>query len=1463
VGTSPPGANDLAITHIKWQRRDVDNEPMDDLIIGLHAPHALDETAHLSLQLKHDLAWGDSPNNKTFRAVIRAAWDTFCDPKKGQFDRHGVVVGVEKSDFKSYREVIQKAQDCQSGSDFLRVIGRGAAKHKSFVALIRKVLDTFVQADKPGSSLSDDELWKFLKRFCLLQFDLLESDSKDKAFCCSNMQMGLALSTPGAARAMWNEIAGIVARSNRNSGSCDRETLREKLAPHLRTRPQPTDVAESPQVDAPVTMEKLAALFDSRLANQTSALGALIKGVDDRPEPSQQRIEEERIDAQVDTARGLIQKGYARAARQALNTIHADDPLTSRLEFRIKANLGVCASMLDENDEAIRLCREAFQHDKENPKAMIIGAQAELLDGQLNAALRLCESAMAREPKLADAASIYAQALLEAGRYADLRSWVNHEPWVEDEAKCAPHLARLDHHEGHIDAAIERLERFQKEANPEEDVTFTLAWLLLTRPYDTWKKKPLLSWNLPARMRRDLNRSTELYQNIIKARGEFDDRRQSALCLTNRAVALMLLNRDVEAQKDLQQASEITPDSPTVWINIGWLHLRNEKFEESVVAHEKAHALFEQEGIDDEKELGEDGLRWENTRGLAVALHRTDRWDRLRVHLASLIRWNGQALVDEAGVPLAAQALTYDFCNLLGLWLQAQDPAAPSGQGPLLEVQKQFSPLQNDVSAWLEHNFPDHPEVLALRGDLFWFKRRFRDAIKLMRRAVELLPKEHQDRGKLVLAEALFHMRRYRGCVPLFKATVSEFVINSHLKHYALALLRSGNLEEARRIAAHVRNMGRKGGEQEGKAVSVFSEIEAGCAQFAGDLALALRLRRGLMEQEPGRKDHALEVALLELELGNRQKAQAVLGAISLVHPEKDPELALRFAHAKVELRLPGALELGFQIWRAFPHNARYQVAYTTLFQSITRENDPMLRPEVVGPDCAVTLKTIGSNQPARTRLLLRHPDAQELTESEGDLSHPQWQALVGKRVGDRVTIAHQFGGDVEVEVTEIRHKFVYAFQETIHRLERGDITHEGFQVSDIEAEGGKEAWLRKMTKMMLQNRQGWELLEEFYRRHPIPLSVVGLVKNRFTLELWNDIGSAGRRFYSSDAGPEQVLQDAQALIGHQEIALDVTALGCICLLGFEVATKRRFSRLLVPQPVREELVLHLQRENRDGAASAYLTHDGLGLRYVEVDPKAHEQRIEFIERVLGFVDRECEVVPVPSLLLHSKWVTAIGKGAVASVLLAHERQVPMWSDDARLRKFGADQFGIKTTYFFPLLSHLRPFGLSEEDLFSALCRLTLHGYTYVWVPADVLIWRLRQDSLKLTNEARFLLFRSFNGQDVNLKWAAWELSFFIERLWNQQPRLLESQFRPILHAALESYVHRRSTKLAIGELQKTLRGFFRYDYSSLRLLLNDIARWQKDELRVVDYGSQFEIGRFETASIEQSLIIGHPHHRM
>lgn len=1460
LGTAPPGASDFDIAEVKWQRKDIDGIALDDLAISLNVPHAKQGRAFMALQLKHDINWGTSENNAIFQAVMRACWDTFCHPNYGQFDRFGVVVGVEKADYKTYRAVIQTAQNCASGKDFVQVIHKGGIKGKNFLALMRSALDAFLVADGADNPLSDDQIWKFLRQFCLLRFDLLEADSQNLAHCCTSLQLGIPLSSAPRAREVWNDLVRLVAESNRNAGSCDKALLKEKLARHLpKTDEKPTVAEPGAEATQPVTMEGIAELF-AQFDNQNKQSNPSLKMVDDSSDLSPRRIEEERIDAQVDAARAQIQSGHSKAARHTLEHIQAENPLSPRLQFRIKANLGICAWALGEDAVAVELCRAAYHQDPENPNAMVIGAQAELLDEKSDAAISLCEAALEREPRSTDAALIYIQALIAAGLHLKLQAWLEQEKWVTDEASCSPPLARLDSQNGDINAAIARLEKFQKapQSDADAEVAFHLAWLFLTRAYDVWKKTPLLSWKLPTQMKRDLERCAELYQQVIEVEKGADDFRQKMTCLCNRAVALMFLSRDEEAGEMLEQASRLNPQDPSIWVNTGWMHVKNNDFEAALVAQEKASALFDSARVGRGKELREGGERWENVRGLTVAYVKTNNWNKLRLHLAALMRWDGQALIDEDGMPLDGEALTYDFCGLIGTWLQALDDSTKQDLTPMQKPTRAATSQQAAIIHWLETAFPDHPEAVGLRADFAWLKGRYLESIKLMRRVVELASEKYNDRPTLILAEALFHLGRYRVSASLFKSTVSESVPTPHRQHYALALLRSGNLVEANRLAIYIRQLEPKNGKKHAPAVPLFSEIEAGCAEFIGDLETALRLRRELMEVEPHRSDHALEVALLELKMGNRARAQAVLQATQLLSPESDPPLAMRFAFAKGELRLAGALELGYKIWRAYPHDDALQISYLNLFHRITTENDPLLRPESVGVDCAVTFKTCGSNQPARTRILVRAGQRSELKEHEDDVEDARVQPLLGKRVGDIVTVARQWDDDIQIEITEIRHKFIYAFQEVIHRIERGDIQHEDFKVGNVELEGGFDLWKEKMAKMLLRTRRGWEQLAQLYRRRPVPLSAIALVKDRFCLELWGDVASVGGRFYSNEGSMEELLEDSLALIPHDCLVLDETALGCICLLNIEKQVVKRFPRLLVPRIVREQLFLQFQREIRSGDSMGYLTHDGRGLSYVEVAPEDHERRRKWLEQIIRFVDRHCEVVPVPALLQAGGWIQALGKGAVAAVLLAKERQVPMWSDDARLRYFGSVNYGTRCTYYFPVFRQLRNRGWELEAMQSALCRLSVHGYSYVLMPADLLLWRIRQDNLALTNETRALLFRAFNGRDVNLGWAAGQVAHLIDTLWHQTPKILDSQYRAILESALASYVFERSTDVAIQQLLREVKAHFHYEPVAFQRISNDIAQWQKEHLRVINAGSLLQVGRVTPATTEESLIL-HP----
>lgn len=1439
------GIPDLEVIEVKFQRRFIDDLPMDDIVVSYESPGAPRGKAQLSLQLKADLAWGDGESNQTFHEVMRACWDTFRSPDFARgHDAFGIVVSREKSDYHAYREVITTALQAADGADFTRMVTAAtSAKHREFLGLIRTKLNAFLKEDNFAQEVSEKELWLFVRSLQLLHFDVLDDGSRDYQNCLTQLKIFLGIKKTNRARDVWNELLRLAGESIPRAGSFRRDDLWRRLSMFHEIRLDEDDSyrkatsldGDAPNTRAPIPRE-MGIGSPSKLDHQVAEATTQSHRVDDSSDTSRVTAEA-KLEAKVDIARDLLMSGNIPDARKLLEQVRAWTafPLSARLQYRVAANLGSCAFASGDKPLAIAEYRAAYRQEKNNPKAMVIGAHAEILDDKPNDAIPLCEAALGIEPRFSDAARAYIYALKGAEKTEELAAWLERENWVSEDLNCIPALSEVDSEAGNLDKAIERLESARLRAPKNPEISSKLAAYLLSRGYETWKSNPQFSWRLEGPVRRDLEQVVALTKGLLDSENSGVDREAVAANSSNRSVALMLLGRDDEAMEELQKAVGLEPDSPTILLNLGWLRNKRGEADLAIEPLEKAVSQLQREA---------DDTWWEAVRGLAFAYFAAGKWANARQFIASSLDWDGHSF----NRTTQSEPDTFD---LIALWLVATQNLIRTEENP--DMQGDLAADARTALTWLETTAPDHPQALSARADFHWMEGQYLKATRLMRHAFQKATGARRERLALVLAESLFARRRYAAAVPLYKEVVKEDAPNVYLAHYVISLVRSKtNYEEALRIARQARSAIGRPKDSQRSILSTFLEVEASSAEYVGDWQVALDLRRKLVELMPERQEYRISLALLEYQNGGIQTARNILEAVSPPDPHQYPDLLMRLAEAKAVLLIPGSLELAYAVWRVSPLDAELQARYISVFNLVSASQNPLLHPIQVGLDCAVTVQV--HNEEWTRIIIAQNSLTKPLLPSEIPVNQPQARTLLGKEARDEVLLQQTQWGDVTGIITNVRHKYVYAYQETIARFGRGELKHGSFQVGRADSDGD---WLKKQAESLKAQREAWLFLAEIYQNQPLPLCAVGAVRHRHVLELWSEISSVGGRFYSAGGDISQIYKDWIGLDVDKPLVLEPTSLATIALLNIEQEVRAKFPNLFVAHAVWLELNEYLQKEALAPQASGYIWHDGVQLRYTETSPEEAENRRAFLTKIITFINSSCRVVSVPALLHEKVWPKWLGKGTIASILLAKDNNATLWTDDERLRRFAASNYSVKSTYFWPILISLRAAGWSVDNFKRALCKLSLQGYCLVYLFPEVLIWRLREDDLKLTKETRTLIFRNFNGHDTNVKWAARELAHFLHTLWVERP--LASKFRDILYACLESFVVERSTKPALQELREQLRFHFRFDEFSLRLLDNDLSRWEASNLRIINRGIALERGRIEVATLDSTLTIAHP----
>lgn len=229
---SAPGLENRAVTRVAVQQRN-QGEPLDDLIVdGI----ALDDSAaRLSLQVKRALTIG--AGNADFREVVSRAWATLAKPDfREDMDRVGAVTGtVDDARRRDVEDISAWARASASAESLLARFKPGAAGKKR-----RDVLDTFrtILSGEVCEEMLAESLYRLLRHFTLLKFDLLHEGATDQAHAIETLRPQLRDGTQ--AEALWDRLRVIAREGAGTAREFDRKALLLALGGRFRLAGAPS-----------------------------------------------------------------------------------------------------------------------------------------------------------------------------------------------------------------------------------------------------------------------------------------------------------------------------------------------------------------------------------------------------------------------------------------------------------------------------------------------------------------------------------------------------------------------------------------------------------------------------------------------------------------------------------------------------------------------------------------------------------------------------------------------------------------------------------------------------------------------------------------------------------------------------------------------------------------------------------------------------------------------------------------------------------------------------------------------------------------------------------------------------------------------------------------------------------------------------------------------------------------------
>lgn len=321
----------------------------------------------------------------------------------------------------------------------------------------------------------------------------------------------------------------------------------------------------------------------------------------------------------------------------------------------------------------------------------------------------------------------------------------------------------------------------------------------------------------------------------------------------------------------------------------------------------------------------------------------------------------------------------------------------------------------------------------------------------------------------------------------------------------------------------------------------------------------------------------------------------------------------------------------------------------------------------VVAPGCWIDLAGEGVADVAG---LIEEGQVPEVSSYAPD--HPLARAVLGKAVGDEVTLPQTFGTERRYRIREVKHRAIWL----LHDITR----HHGTRFPESTTMGEMTLKGDDITPVLDVARQSsaqGDAILAAYAKLAIPLEVLAALHHRPVIaiaELIRHLGGEIRTCLGSGEERDEAIADATVFAG-RGAALDLFTAWCAHHLGLLPALAAHFDHLAIPQSALDEL-LEMRERERPNLGREYMTLGFEGDQAVRTihPPEETTRRIALFDAAIAALRTYCRILPVDGSDDH-ELNSLVNRDTIRAmldpVLLARQHDLYLLSDDLHLRQLG------------------------------------------------------------------------------------------------------------------------------------------------------------------------------------------------
>ncbi|MEY3501596.1 MAG: hypothetical protein RL308_3269, partial [Bacteroidota bacterium] len=415
-------------------------------------------------------------------------------------------------------------------------------------------------------------------------------------------------------------------------------------------------------------------------------------------------------------------------------------------------------------------------------------------------------------------------------------------------------------------------------------------------------------------------------------------------------------------------------------------------------------------------------------------------------------------------------------------------------------------------------------------------------------------------------------------------------------------------------------------------------------------------------------------------------------------------------------------------------------------------------------------------------------------------------QSVLGKSVGEIVSIEKSIGEPQSIEIVNILDKYFYAFRDSINLLSTKFVGINGFSVFTIGDSGDLKEDFKPLFDILDAGEEHVSRINEYYNENILPIGAVSQLRKQNPIKVWEyTVGNIDLGLYCGIDNFVQQNEIETLLASQKEIVLDLVSLLTLKALNkleilTDVSNRKIVSRSLIETI--DEHISELKSISPDG----HLTIGKVKDQYFRGETSVEENlnNVVFYEDIIKWINDNCEILPCNYALKinagdKANYDNQLSKSSIDSILLAKENDSLLLSDEANFRSVALSEFGVKSFSNYNLLHYCWKINLIDKVFFTSVVA-NLIRLNYKSLPIDSSILLRCTELANYENKFPFdLAIKSFEAKVAEEDSCIRVASDYFYNLYQLD---LSSDIRKkLIMPILQVLVNNRNTKLVLQKI--------------------------------------------------------------